>query len=70
MNLDVEVGVLQMKLCQMDNALHIILSRCLAPPEPLEQAEVVLDMQVELNELGEGSIGKAGNRARVWWKLK
>ena len=70
MNLDVKVGMLQMKLCQVDHALHIILSRLLVPPKPLQQGEVVLHLQVQLDELGEGSLGKARNRVWVRWKLK
>ena len=70
MNLDVKVGMLQMKLCQMDHALNIILSRLLAPPEPLEQAEVVLDMQVQLNEVGEGSNMESSHGVWIRWKLK
>ena len=70
MNLDVEVGVLQMKLCQMKNTRHVVLRLLLAAPEPLEQGEVVLDLQVQLNEFGEGSNSKSGNRVRVWWQLE
>ena len=70
MNLYVEVGVLQMKLCQMENTLHVVLRLLLAAPEPLEQGEVVLDLQVQLDEFGEGSNNISGNRVRVWWQLE
>ena len=55
---------------QIISYLQIILGRFLAPPEPLKQARVVLDVQVELDELRERSLGKTSYRVWVGGELK
>ena len=70
MNLDVKVGVLEMKLCQVENTPHKVLGRLPAASKPLEQGEVIFHLQAQLNEFGEGSRSKARNRAWIGWKLK